>query len=138
MHRVLTAAVGILWMAEISLANTQAAPVPVRQAPMVMATFRLHVVGQPAAHMTFWVAYGPLGDRWGLVRLHARDPATYTATRSLPATGRTIFAYLAGSGAHASRAGPVPGDPVVTIRLIGPTSVARVGSMTVQWQIPIG
>lgn len=138
MNDVLLPAVALLCMASLSVVTVDAAPVPVRRSPMVMTTFRLHVAGRPGAQTTFWVAYGPLAGRWGLVRLHAGDRGLYAATRSLPRTGCTMFAYLVGSGARVTRAGRVPGNPTVTIRLIGPTSVSIPGRITVQWHTPIG
>ena len=125
-------------MGSLSVATMHAVRAPVRRSPMVMTTFRLHVAGRPGPQTTFWVAYGPLAGRWGLVRLHAGERGLYTARRSLSRTGRTMFAYLAGSGAQVTRAGQVPGTPTVTIRLIGPTSVSIPGRITVQWHIPIG
>jgi hypothetical protein len=100
--------------------------------------FRLHVAGHPVSGASFWVAYGPLADHWGLVRLHAVGRGTYAATRILPVKGRTVFAYLAGRGSMWTRAGTAPGSPIVTICLIGPMSATHLGTTTIQWHAPIG
>jgi hypothetical protein len=42
--------------------------------------FRLHVVGRPSPGTTFWVAYGPLAGRFGIIRLHAAGSNMYEAS----------------------------------------------------------
>jgi hypothetical protein len=103
-----------------------------------MTVFRLHVAGDLGRQASFWVAYGPLADHWGLIRLHAVGRGNYTATRHLPAEGRTLFAYLAGQGTVRTRGVVAPGNPIVAIRLIGPVSASQLGTTTVHWQVPIG
>jgi hypothetical protein len=103
-----------------------------------MTVFRLHVGGRAASHASFWVAYGPMADHWGLIRLHTGGRGNYTAARLLPVAGDTLFAYLGGQTTVRTRGGVAPGSPIVTIRLIGPVSAAQLGTTTVQWQIPIG
>lgn len=100
--------------------------------------FRLHVAGHSVRGASFWVAYGPLADHWGLVRLHAVGRGTYAATRILPVEGRTVFAYLAGQGTIWTRGGNAPGSPIATIRLIGPVAATNLGTTTIQWRAPIG
>ena len=100
---------------------------------MVQATFRLQVKGNPSGH-TFWVAYGPLNDQFGLIQLRPSSRGLYTATHSLPADGRTIFAFLAGSGTISTHFGAAPGDPVLTIKRIGPVSMASWKSPTIVWR----
>lgn len=139
MYRLLAAflaALVALACTESAAAQTQhAAKAPLRS---VQASFHLHVQGAPASGTTFWVAYGPLSGRWGLVRLHQTGQGMYVATRNLPAAGRTTFAYLAGQGMERTRLGPTPGNPVVTIKVLGPMSPVGVGRTIVLWQAPVG
>ena len=112
--------------------------VRVRPAAAVVQSFRLQVDGEVGAKATFWVAYGPLAGHFGLIRLHPVGANLYSATVRLPGSGRTQFAYLRGNGVVRTPQGQAPGDPVTTIRLIGPVSVPRVALPTVQWQAPVG
>src|SRR5947209_4618592 len=64
----------------------------------VLKLFRLGVAATPAPGTTFWVAYGPLGGRFGIVRLRASTSTSYVAALRLPALGKTTFSYLAGHG----------------------------------------
>jgi hypothetical protein len=102
------------------------------------ATFRLHVAGPVGSSLTFWVAYGPLDDRFGLIQLHSVGRGLYQAQSLLPAQGRTVFAYLVGRGTIHARFGPAPGNPVVTIRRIGPVSMADLHLPMVRWSAPVG
>lgn len=104
---------------------------------VVVATFRLHISGRPSPGTTFWVAYGPLAGKFGLVRLSDAGSGLRVATQALPGTGRTVFAYLAGHGVTMTRHGPAPGNPVVVIRTIGPISPAHLPPL-VQWSAPAG
>ena len=103
-----------------------------------MTTFRLRTLDRPSADTTFWVAYGPLNGRFGLVQLRPVGPHVYEARKQLPATGRTTFAYLSGHGAVRTRFGLAPGDPVETIRRIGPVALSNRRLPTVSWHTPIG
>jgi hypothetical protein len=112
---------------------------PPHRAPATVAvTFRLQVSGKPGQGTTFWVAYGPLADRFGLVQLHRSAPGLYAVTQSLPAQGRTIFAYLVGHGSIHTRFGSAPGDPVAIIKRVGPVSARGLGAPTVTWTAPVG
>jgi hypothetical protein len=97
-------------------------------------TFRLNVTGQDPS-LTYWVAYGPLSDHFGLVRLHSMGSNRYGASDRLPTQGRTIFAYLAGHGVMHTRFGPAPGNPVVTIKRIGPLGMSHIRLALVQWRV---
>lgn len=113
-------------------------PTHVRAHPTMAATaFRLQVTGKPAAGTTFWVAYGPLAGRFGVVRLLPHGAGVYSAWNLLP-EGRTTFVFLAGQGTVQTKAGAEPGGMPTTISLIGPTTAAAVGHMTVHWQAPLG
>jgi hypothetical protein len=133
---LISVAASILLIGLLSPVDAHGAANSVGQVRTVVTTFRLHVIGRPAAHATFWVAFGPLADRWGLIQLHAAGGGTYTATQSLPAVGRTIFAYLAGQGVLTTQMGRAHGNPVVTIRRIGPVSASQVGATIVSWREP--
>jgi hypothetical protein len=111
---------------------------PHRAPAAVAVTFRLHVSGKPASDTTFWVAYGPLAGRFGLVQLHPSGAGVYSATQTLPTQGRTTFAYLAGRGAIQSRFGPAPGDPVTIIQRIGPVSARELDTSPITWTGPVG
>lgn len=104
----------------------------------VLVTFRLEVSGAPAARTTFWVAYGPLAGRFGLLQLHSLGGGTYGAQRRLPASGRTTYAYLAGQGVAHTRIGRTPGDPVITIESFGPTTALQAGRFVARWTAPVG
>jgi hypothetical protein len=103
-----------------------------------LAEFRLHVEGRVPQDATFWVAYGPLGGHFGLMRLRAVGRSDFEVRERLPATGSTIFAYISGHGAVRTRLGWVPGGPVTTIRRIGPVALAHLSLPTVQWRPPLG
>jgi hypothetical protein len=102
----------------------------------VSTTFHLRVAGRLAPGTTLWVAYGPLRGKFGIIRLRAHAGNLYTATRVLPAAGKTVFSFIAGNGTMTTRLGVVPGNPVRTIRSIGPTSIWPHGVPTVLWRVP--
>ena len=106
--------------------------------PAVVQTFHLQVTGQPGPGTTFWVAYGPLGGRFGVIQLRASGSGVYAATARLPGAGRTAFVYLTGHGSMWTRGGLVPGDPVATIKTMGPVFVPRTVLPTVRWQASAG
>jgi hypothetical protein len=105
---------------------------------VIPMTFTLAVKGALAPHATFWVSYGPLAGHFGIARMRRVMPHTYTVTLRLPLHGRTTFYYLAGQGSLHTRAGLVPGNPVVTVKQVGPTSVTRTTAMRANWRAPIG
>jgi hypothetical protein len=111
---------------------------PVSKQRTVLTTFNLHVMGKPAAHTTFWVAYGPLADHWGVIQLRASGHGLFTAQRFLPAVGRTIYVYLAGHDFVTTPLGSAPGIPIIAIRWVGPMSASRIGTVIVEWSVPIG
>ena len=104
----------------------------------VLVTFRLEVTGSPAARTTFWVAYGPLAGRFGLIQLHSLGGGVYGAGRRLPMGGRTTYAYLAGQGVAHTRIGRAPGDPVIIIESFGPATALEAGRSVARWQAPVG
>ena len=100
-------------------------------------TFRLRVVGAVSPSMTFWIAYGPLGGHFAVLRLHRFRSGLYAVTVRLP-LGRSSFAYIAGHGVTRDRSGPAPGAPVITIKRIDHSSARQVAQRTVLWHAPVG
>lgn len=109
-----------------------------RHARSVSTDFRLHVAGHVAPGTTFWVAYGPLDGKFAILRLHSAGRGAYLRRSTLPLGARATYSYLMGHGSIHTRLGREPGNPVVTIRTIGPLTVRQAPLPTVQWQAPIG
>jgi len=88
----------------------------------VPASFRIHVSGHGDPLASYWVAWGPLDDKFGLIQLRRQSGNTFAADQPLPASGQTIFAYLVGRGVVYTAHGPEPGDPVWAfwLRAAGP------------------
>jgi hypothetical protein len=103
----------------------------------MLVTFRLHVSGDIPQAMTFWLAYGPLGGRFGIVRLHRSRVGLYAASVRLP-VGRSSFAFVAGYGVIHVRFGPAPGNPVITIRRIDRCTALQAARIGVYWHVPEG
>jgi hypothetical protein len=101
-------------------------------------TFSLAVHGSRAHATTYWVSYGPLAGRFGVIQLHRTAAHTYGATVRLPAGARSTFYYLAGHGVVHTRAGLAPGGMVSTIRRVGPMPVVRGSVFRAVWQAPAG
>lgn len=100
-------------------------------------TFRLCVDGVVSPTMTFWIAYGPLGGRFAIVRLRGSRVGPYSISVRLP-PGRTSFAYIAGQGVIRDRSGPAPGAPVITIRRIDHSTAQQATQRAVSWHVPVG
>jgi len=129
---------GLLLSSTCGLASAKAVKIPQpRPTQTVTVIFRLQVFGAPAAGTTFWVAYGPLGGRFGLFQLRGAA-GVYEAQHRLPAHGRTVFTYLAGQEVTHTRIGAVPSNPVITIASIGPTTALKASQRVVYWQAPAG
>lgn len=109
-----------------------------RQPQLVATTFRLHVSGRLTPGTTFWVAYGPLDGHFAILRMRAVGNGSYVRSANLPRGARASYSYVMGHGVLRSRVGRVPGNPVVTIRSIGPVTVGQTPLHSVQWQAPIG
>jgi hypothetical protein len=101
------------------------------------SVFLLSVDGPVNAGDTFWVAYGPLVGTWGIIRLHAAGLRLYEARVVLP-RGRTVFSFVKGTSVMHTRLGLVPGNPVATIRQVGPTSASGGVFPPVVWHEPMG
>lgn len=102
-----------------------------------VSVFRLKVDGPVAPSDTFWVAFGPLRGLWGIIQLHTTGSKLYVASASLP-RGRTLFSFIQGRGIMHSRLGAVPGNPIMTIRQIGPTLASGGAFPLIVWHEPIG
>src|SRR5437588_11928160 len=103
-----------------------ASSLPTRPA-VVMTTFRLQVQGSAQKGETYWVTYGPLAGRFGIVRLSQTGPGVFTASRQLPTAGRSRFTYIAGRGVVHTRAGLAPANPDGTLLTVSPVHVGPTG-----------
>jgi hypothetical protein len=101
-------------------------------------TFRLAVHGRPPSRATFWVAYGPLAGRFGIVQMHGSRSGQYAATIRAPEGAQSTFAVVTGVGRIWTRAGWQPGNPVAVIRLLGRLAVRAGPVALVQWSVPVG
>lgn len=104
----------------------------------VSEAFRLQVAGHVSAGETFWVAYGPLNGRFAILRLHQVGAGRFVRNSTLPVGSRATYSYIMGHGVLHTRLGAVPGNPVVTIRAIGPVTVGQTPLPTIEWYAPIG
>lgn len=101
-------------------------------------TFSLTVAGTPSKGTTFWVAHGPLGGRFGVIRLRAHGNHTYSAKVTLPAGGVTSFTYLAAEGTQIVHGTPQPGGAVMVIRSINSVTAKVAAARVVRWSVPLG
>ena len=106
--------------------------------PRGTVTFQLQVHGVSAPGTTYWVAYGPLAGRFGVIRLQARGHGLFSAQRRLPLRERTSIAFVAGQGCVFTPAGQEPGGRVVTISARGPGPLQELAAQPVSWQAPAG
>lgn len=119
-------------VAVVPVGAAQAASAPART-----VTFRLHVAAPADPHTTFWVSYGPLAGKFGLIRLHPTGNGYFAGSRALPA-GRTLFCYIAGTGTVKTPQGPAPGSPMVTIGHVGPGTAIQASARVMIWTPPAG
>lgn len=101
-------------------------------------SFSVTVQARPVSGTTFWVSYGPLAGKFGIVQMHAEGAHTYGVTLNLPAQARGTFYYLTGHGRMKTRIGLVPGNPVQTFKHVGPMLISRGEVVTASWHPPIG
>lgn len=104
----------------------------------VAVKFHLHVSGTVAPNATFWLAYGPVAGRFGVIRLKAQSPGNYVARQSLPAGSHGVFAYIMGLGTMHSREGAGPGNPTLTIRRFSVSRIQPGSIPQVSWTAPVG
>lgn len=141
MNRALRLPTLILVVLIVPMASARAASShgPAASRPQTALTiFRLQVAGNVDRGTTFWVAYGPLAGKFGMVQLRQRSAGVYEASRILPTGDRSIFAYMVGHGAVKTQEGLVPGNPVTVVKKVGPLSVWPHGVPAVRWQAPVG
>lgn len=100
--------------------------------------FQLHVTGKHTRGATYWVAYGPIGGHFGVIRLVRASSGLYTAVRDFPLGARGEFTYLAAVGQVNTPAGPAPARDIVTIRTTGIMSLRAGAVSTVTWSGPTG
>lgn len=133
MRRLMAALALIGWLAVPAVARAS----PDRPAKAAL-TFSLRVAGPQDPGATYWVSYGPVGGTFGVVRLRPLRDRVYRVKVELPAGGRTIFYYLKGRGIVQTRIGPVPGNPVATIKRTGLTPVLSGVQVSTSWRTPGG
>lgn len=104
----------------------------------IPVTFRLTLIDPTPAGASVWVAYGPLADRFVVLPLHRTHAQTYEAFVSLPRSGRTTFAFLAGQGRVKTPGGFGPGGIPMTIERVGPLLVHHVRTLAAVWRAPVG
>lgn len=92
---------------------------------LIRTSFHLQAAPNLPKTTTFWVAYGPLAGKFGLVRLHSVGPGRFVGSRRFPAGARADFAYIEGQGTMRTKEGIVPGNPVHTVGHVGPLVVGR-------------
>jgi hypothetical protein len=130
----LVAVVGVLpW----SSLGASASPRAASRARIGSVAFRLDVPGTVATNATFWVAYGPIAGRFGIVQLRPVGGGEYVGRAALPANSRGTFTYLTGTGRMHTRMGWVPRQTGIVIKTVGPTTPLHAAAMTVRFA-PIG
>jgi hypothetical protein len=100
--------------------------------------FRLHAPVPVPRSTTFWVAYGPLAGKFGIIQLLPAGSGQYAGRAALPADDRTVFTYISGIGRMHTRAGWVPRRGGTPIRSVGPTSALAASRIPVRYIPPIG
>lgn len=92
---------------------------------LVQTAFHVQVPTTVPSRMTFWVAYGPVAGKFGIVRLHRASSREFVASARFPAGSRATFYYIEGRGSIQTRSGAAPGNPVTTLGHQGPLVVGR-------------
>lgn len=124
----------LILVAGLPIGGAQASSTP---APTRITTFRLHLSAPADPHTTFWVSYGPLAGKWGLIRLRRAGHGYFAGSRALPA-GRSVFCYIAGTGTVQTAQGRAPGSPMLTVGHVGPGTAIRVSARVMTWAPPVG
>jgi hypothetical protein len=101
-------------------------------------TFSVTVAGAPEKGTTFWLSHGPLGGRFGVIRLQPQGNNTYSARVTLPMDGVTTFTYLAAHGTRRVHGMPQPGGSVVVIRTMDSVTATVASRQVVHWSVPVG
>lgn len=95
------------------------------QPRLVQTAFHLQAPAAFSSGATFWVAYGPVGGKFGIVRLHHAASGQFVASARFPAGSRATFYYIQGQGVIHTRAGAAPGNPISTLGHQGPFVIGR-------------
>lgn len=106
--------------------------------PLVKTSFHLQAAADLPRATTFWVAYGPLGGKFGLIRLRSAGNGRFVGAGRFPSGARAYFSYIEGHGTMRTREGIVPGNPVHTIGHAGPLIVGRQSVPLVRLPTPAG
>lgn len=129
-------AAALLWASEAHAASNHQQPS--HRVQLRTTTFSLAVTGTPNPGTTFWVSHGPLGGRFGVIRLRPTGNHVYSARATLPANGVTSFTYLAAQGTQLVHGTPQPGGTVSVIRTLDSVTAAVASRRIVHWSVPLG
>ena len=111
---------------------------PMHTVRMGTTTFRLAVAGSPARGTTFWVSYGPLAGRFGVIELRPDGSHLFSARTVLPVDETGTFTYLEAQGTQKVHGVAQPGGIPVVIRTVGATTAAAASRQVVHWSVPLG
>lgn len=92
---------------------------------LVRTAFHLQAESGLPPTTTYWVAYGPVAGKFGLIRLRNTGHGQFTAAGWFPSGTRATFYYIEGQGTIQTKAGPAPGNPVHTIGHTSPVIIGR-------------
>jgi hypothetical protein len=111
---------------------------PMHAVRMGTATFRLAIAGSPAKGATFWVSYGPLAGKFGVIELRSVGGHLYSGRTVLPVNKAGTFTYLEAQGVQTVHGSAQPGGIPVIIRSVDAVTAAAASSQVVHWSIPLG
>jgi hypothetical protein len=111
---------------------------PMHAVRMGTTTFHLTVAGNPAKGTTFWVSYGPLAGRFGVIKLQPQGNDVFSARAVLPVNRAGTFTYLEAQGTRYVHGLPQPGGVPVVIRNLQSVTAATASQRIVHWSVPLG
>jgi hypothetical protein len=111
---------------------------PMHAVRMGTTTFRLAVAGSPAKGATFWVSYGPLAGKFGVIELRSTGSHLYSARTVLPVNEAGTFTYLKAQGVQKVHGSAQPGGIPVVIRSVAAVTAVEAASHIVHWSVPLG
>jgi hypothetical protein len=111
---------------------------PLHTVRMGTTTFHLAVAGNPAKGSTFWLSYGPLAGRFGVIKLHPDGNHQYSARATLPLDAAGTFTYLQAQGTQMVHGLPQPGGIPTVIRSMEAVTAVAVSHHVVRWSVPLG
>lgn len=139
--RFVAAAVISVALMLLSASGSQAASLQRQPTHAVrVGTIALHLVvaGNPAKGTTYWVSYGPLGGRFGVVRLSSSANHLYSAQVKLPLDEPGTFTFLQAQGTEMVHGIPQPGGIPIVIRRMQAVTAVMVSQRVVHWSVPLG